>query len=214
MGIVERKERDRLQLRERILDTALQIVTSDGAAALTMRAIADHIEYSATALYAHFADKDALLQALCMREFGKLSTEMQSFQPKKKKEDALDNLREVGRRYCRFAIDHPQAYRLMFVLEGTPTRSPEADNDPHDAYNICLHFVSQARKANLLRRDLDDDHLIAQVLWSGLHGVLSLHLVKGEQGIHWRDVWLRVETMLDITLAGITRPKRARSSAE
>lgn len=210
MGIADRKEREKGALRGRILDAALDLIASEGLDALTMRRIADRIEYSATALYAHFADKDALLLALCRREFSGLAQMMSGFDPPK---DALEGLRVIGRAYCQFALEHPQAYRLMFLLEGTPPRPPSgclvgAEGGVAgdlDAYGICVDFVKRARAAGQLRATLDDDELVAQILWAGLHGVLALEIVKHDEGIPWRPVADRIELALDVLIEGIRR---------
>ncbi len=221
MGIADRKEREKGALRERILDAALELVSSEGLDALTMRRIADRIEYSATALYAHFADKDALLLALCRREFMGLAQMMGGFEPPN---DALEGLRVVGRVYCQFALEHPQAYRLMFLLEGTPPRPHDGvgvgvgvgggvgvdfggcgiDGDL-DAYGICVAFVTRARAAGQLRASLDSDELIAQTLWAGLHGVLALQIMKHDKGIPWRPIHDRIEAALDVLIEGIRK---------
>ena len=65
MGVRERRDREREEIRTRILDAARELFATEGYEAVTMRRIADRIEYSATAIYFHFRDKEALLQELC-----------------------------------------------------------------------------------------------------------------------------------------------------
>lgn len=206
MGITERKEREREALRERILDAALEVVSAGGVDALTMRGIADRIEYSATALYTHFADKDALLVALCHREFVQLGVQLRTFEPSG---DPLADLTSLGRAYCRFALTHPQAYRLMFLLPGMPSRPMEyceGGDDGEDAYGIVVSAVARARAAGMLRDDLGDDELIGQTLWANLHGLLALEIIKHDKGIPWRPIADRVEVSLRLIISGIRRP--------
>lgn len=202
MGINERKEREREALRERILDATLELVTTEGAESLTMRRLADRIEYSATAIYAHFADKDALLQALCRREFCDLAGMMVHMTSPT--EHPLDDLRLLGKAYCQFALEHPQAYRLMFLLPGMPSRA-EKKADEVDAYDLCVTFVGHARRAGELRDDLGDDQLIAQTLWAALHGVLALELIKHDKGINWHGIDQRIDAALTMMVEGIKR---------
>src|SRR5690349_15214518 len=69
MGVNERRERERLAVRDRILDAARELFAERGYEAVTMREIGKRIEYSATALYGHFADKEALVRELCRKDF-------------------------------------------------------------------------------------------------------------------------------------------------
>lgn len=69
MGSNERRERERLAMREQILGAARELFAERGYEAVTMREIGKRIEYSATALYNHFADKEALVRELCRRDF-------------------------------------------------------------------------------------------------------------------------------------------------
>ncbi len=72
MGIAERREREREEVRRKILDAARDLFARDGYERVTMRAVADAIEYSPTAIYHHFEDKDDLVHALCEEDFGTL----------------------------------------------------------------------------------------------------------------------------------------------
>jgi AcrR family transcriptional regulator len=69
MGSSDRRERERLQMRESILNAARELFAEKGYEAVTMREIGKRIDYSATALYSHFADKEALVNELCRRDF-------------------------------------------------------------------------------------------------------------------------------------------------
>ena len=72
MGITERREREREEVRRKILDAARELFATEGYAAVTMRKIAEAIEYSPTAIYGHFEDKDDLVHALCHEDFARL----------------------------------------------------------------------------------------------------------------------------------------------
>jgi AcrR family transcriptional regulator len=69
VGVKERREREKQATRQLILDAARELLVEGGAEALTMRALAERIEYSATAIYAHFADKEALVTELSVCDF-------------------------------------------------------------------------------------------------------------------------------------------------
>ena len=72
MGVIERREREKEEVRRKILDAARELFASEGYERVTMRRIADAIEYSPTTIYNHFEDKDDLVHALCEEDFGRL----------------------------------------------------------------------------------------------------------------------------------------------
>ncbi|WP_345813838.1 TetR/AcrR family transcriptional regulator [Paraburkholderia sp. PREW-6R] len=112
MGIAERKTRQKQALRERILDAARHIVMREGFAALSMRKIADAIEYSPATLYLHFASRDEIAQALCAQGYAQL---LQTFMPLADIADAGERLKALARAYVAFGVAHPETYRLIFM---------------------------------------------------------------------------------------------------
>src|SRR3974377_1754627 len=112
MASLDRRTREKARLHNRILDAAQDLFTRHGYEAVTMRRIAEKVEYTPTALYFHFQNKEALLQELSERsalalgvEFGKL----RSFK------DPLERVRRMGKAYIQFALAHPYADRLLFI---------------------------------------------------------------------------------------------------
>ncbi len=118
MGIVERKKRQKQALRERILDAARRIVMREGFAALSMRKIADAIEYSPATLYLHFASRDEIAHALCAEGYAQL---LETFVPLAQIADPAERLKALGRAYVAFGVAHPETYRLMFMEDPSYT---------------------------------------------------------------------------------------------
>ncbi|PQV51032.1 TetR/AcrR family transcriptional regulator [Paraburkholderia sp. BL21I4N1] len=118
MGIAERKNRQKQALRERILDAARRIVMREGFAALSMRKIADAIEYSPATLYLHFASRDEIAQALCEEGYAQL---LETFVPHARIADPAERLKALGRAYIAFGVAHPQTYRLIFMEDPSYT---------------------------------------------------------------------------------------------
>ncbi|NKJ45275.1 TetR family transcriptional regulator [Burkholderia sp. SG-MS1] len=112
MGIAERKSRQKQALRERILDAARRIVMGEGFAALSMRKIADAIEYSPATLYLHFASRDEIAHALCAEGYAQL---LQTFVPLAGIVDPAERLKALGRAYVAFGVTHRETYRLIFM---------------------------------------------------------------------------------------------------
>lgn len=209
MGINERREREREEVRGRILDAARELFARDGYEAVTMRKIAEAIEYSPTAIYLHFKDKESLVRELCLSDFDALA---KSFQRIAREPDPLERLRKVGLAYADFALEHPNHYRLMFMTPHPEAGKDEAEtakrkgNPEADAYAFLLATVAEAIEKGMLRPDLKDPHLVAQAAWAGVHGVVSLHVAKGEDPwIDWRPLKRTVALVVDSFSRGIAR---------
>jgi AcrR family transcriptional regulator len=174
MGITERREREREEIRRKILDSARELFAREGYDHVTMRAIADAIEYSPTTIYNHFEDKDDLVMALCTEDFGRLLGAL-SLQPRP--EDALDWIRQLGRAYAAFGASYPNHYRFMFM---TPekARIQKHDLSPGEqSFGLLRAAVAEAIGQG--RFEPGDPDVMAQVLWASLHGAVSLLVALG-----------------------------------
>lgn len=114
MGVKERRERQREEVRSNILATAWQLVKEEGWQSLSMRKIADAIEYSAPVIYDHFENKEAILEEFAKEGFRMLSKKIQ--QAKGKHEDPADQLKAVADAYWNFAFRNREHYQLMYGL--------------------------------------------------------------------------------------------------
>jgi AcrR family transcriptional regulator len=205
MGTLERRARTRDSIRTRILDAARDLFVRDGVEAVTMRAIARKIEYTPTTIYHHFRDKHALLVELCKLDMQKLS---QAFQSIGRIEDPAERTRRFGLAYVDFGIDHPGIYRFLFMTP-KPDIMSEAAMDPaleQNAYFMLLESVHEGIAAGRYRPEFDDPHQLAQLLWGGLHGIVSLHVAKSnEEWIEWRDPRETARAMIDVMVRGTMR---------
>ena len=103
LGTKERREREKEEIRQKILDAARELFVQEGYDAVSMRKIAERIEYSPTAIYLHFKDKRSVLIALCDEDFLRLARELQKIG---RIEDPVERMRQSGRAYIRFALEH------------------------------------------------------------------------------------------------------------
>jgi AcrR family transcriptional regulator len=198
---------DREKLRDRIIDAARTLFVERGIEAVSMREIAKQINYSATTLYNHFADKDALLQAVCDEDFLKLAIGMRDIM---QLPDLVERIQELGKRYAMFALQHPNHYRLMFMTPRAPCNleitTIQHGSTEQDAYAQLKLVVQEAFEAGLFRPELTDFELIAQTLWAGTHGVCSLEISLGrEDWFQWANVQARLDLMQNATLQGLLR---------
>jgi AcrR family transcriptional regulator len=206
MGSRERRTRERAETREKILEAARDMFVRHGYEATTMRAIAARIEYTPTAIYHHFRNKEALLTELCNIDFRSLAA---SFQRIERIEDPLERLRRLGESYVNFALEHPMQYQLLFM-----TRHPQVgadmtkgQGDPgEDAYAAVRETCMAAIASGRLRPEFDDPDELAQIAWSSLHGLLALHIVKSDRsGIDWRDARQTASQMSQALIRGLHR---------
>jgi AcrR family transcriptional regulator len=202
-----RRERQRQETRQAILDAARELFVRDGVDATTMRAIAGKIGYTPTAIYHHFRDKDALLVELCMTDFARLGQAMHKIG---RIEEPVERLRRMGMAYTDFALDNPSHYRFMFM---TSMKQPLLDSDGNvvaapdeDAYGFLLATVQEGIEKGRYRPELNDAPELAQMFWGGIHGIISLWFTHcGDPHITLRDPRETVRTMCDAMLRGAVR---------
>jgi AcrR family transcriptional regulator len=204
LGPKERREREREEIRTRILDAARELFASEGVESVTMRRIADRIEYSPTAIYFHFRDKEALLKELCECDFRQFA---HGFVEIARIPDPVARLEAAGRAYVAFGLENPSHYRLMFMTpKQTDPSKTDLGNPEEDAYAFLQSNVRDLAAAGRLREEFSDVDLAAQVIWSGIHGVVSLEIAKCQDDwVSWRPMADRTEGMVRMIVNGILR---------
>src|SRR5258706_7570102 len=217
MGTLERREREKARVRDKIKAAARELFASEGYGAVSMRRIAEAIEYSPTAIYVHFADKDALMREICRDDFDRLSG---AFAELAAITDPVERIRRVGHAYIEFGATYPNHYRLMFMTE-RPALALDADDlarkgrPEADGYAFLRAAVSEAIAQGRVRTGVPADaELLAQTLWAGMHGVTSIEIS------HCKDRWIelsplqeRARMMADLTTDGIFAPAAGASAA-
>ena len=197
MSTADRIERERLAKRARILDAARELFVERGVEAVTLREIAQRIEYSTTAIYVQFKDKQDLVEQMVREDFaafvealGAVATIV----------DPLERLGKLGDAYVGFALTMPRHYQLLFMTPAAgPPAPPELCQDPAEApaghappgvegYHLLRHTVIECIEASLLRPELTDPEVLAQGIWACVHGLVSLLIVMGKvPEFQWRS---------------------------
>jgi AcrR family transcriptional regulator len=198
---------ERQQLRQLIIDAARELFVARGVEAVTMREIAKRIGYSATSIYLHFADKEALLRAICDTDFLALATSLKAVL---QIQNPLERMYAFAQGYAAFALSNPNHYRLMFMAERTlcdpEDSSLQQNNAEQDAYFQLKTVVNDVYEAGYFREDLKDVDLIVQTLWAATHGVCSLQISMSEdKWVQWSDISLRLQLMQDVMMRGLLR---------
>ncbi|HZV69230.1 MAG TPA: TetR/AcrR family transcriptional regulator [Saprospiraceae bacterium] len=175
MGIAERKEREREEVKDLILNAAREIFLSEGYENTSIRKIASKIEYSPGMIYLHYKDKNELLLALHDKAF---ECKMKAlFLDVQNIADPLERLKATGRSYLQYGIDNPQDYELMFILTCTMDAlaiKQEFWSDGATAIGMLKENVKACIEAGYFRKDLNLDETTL-LLWSQVHGITSLY---------------------------------------
>ena len=167
-----RRQRQRSELREKILQAARQLFAEHEFSEVSLRRIADAIDYSATTIYLHFKDKNELVLELIAEGFEALKQRMlEGYHP-----DPLVTLRQSALFYLGFGVEQPHLYRLMFQL-----RDPELnrltrehrDRITGGCFEYLLETIGRLRQQGQLVEG-HSDMLLAHYFWASLHGACSL----------------------------------------
>ncbi len=160
-------------MRKLILSTAMDLFLTEGFTNVSIRRIADKIEYSPGTIYLYFKDKDEILFALHNEGFEELYKHQLSVLPIR---DPKERLRKHAEAYIRFGLEHPEYYNLMFIMR-SPMRKIEQGED-WGAGRRSLEFLRenvQECVGTLFGKDTDVK-TATLALWAAAHGILSLIL--------------------------------------
>lgn len=173
MGIQERKERKKRELRKLILSTAAELFRENGYEKTSMRAIADAIEYSPGTIYRYFRDKDELLYAVSERGFKLFFEYLSSILDV---QDPMKRLQKLGETYISFALEFPSYYNLMFIMND-PMRSigdKDSWQDGRRSLSVLTGIIKDCQRAGYFEDYAPEG--LSLMLWGQLHGIVSLRL--------------------------------------
>jgi len=173
MGITERKERDRVEMKQRIIDAAIQMFLEEGYEKTSIRNIADKIEYSPATIYLYYKDKDELLYDVQGQAFEKLD---QAFRENATATDPFRKLEQIMYTYIRFGKNNPELYDLMFIIRAPMNVMKEKElwDNGHDSFGFLVGCISECIEKKLIR--YDNAMIAALSVWSMGHGLVSLDL--------------------------------------
>ncbi len=175
MGIAERKEREREEVKDLILNAAREIFLAEGYENTSIRKIASKIEYSPGIIYLHFKDKNELLLALHDKAF---ECKMEAlFHSVRDIPDPLDRLNATGKAYLEYGSTNPQDYELMFTLNCTMEAlalKQEFWKDGAMAIDMLKENIKACIEAGYFKSNLDLN-AASLMLWSQVHGLVSLY---------------------------------------
>lgn len=176
MGIKERKEKHKEDLRLRILDAAKELFLKDGYDATSIRKIAEKIEFSPTTIYLYYKDKADIMYALHQEGFKLLASQFAVLQHV---HEPFERLKAMGRVYMSFAIENPDFYELMFIMK-EPIEFVKAHcqgeewEEGMQAFTALIMTVDHCKAAGYFTKF--DTTTFALNVWSLMHGLCSLKL--------------------------------------
>jgi AcrR family transcriptional regulator len=203
VGLRERRARQKENLRQEILDAARELFARQGVESVSIRKIAERIEYAPGTIYLYFHDKAEILRTLCDETFAKLNQRMQAI--KDDRGDSLGALRRGLRTYIEFGLQNPNHYLVTFVLSGRFLDENGHPPNPGEAQMCCFDnlrgIVRKCIHEGLFR--LDDMEEASQVLWAGIHGLTTLLITK--PGFPFIEQTRLVDRLVDVLVEGVRR---------
>jgi AcrR family transcriptional regulator len=206
MKAMETRDKRKAETREKILAAGRELLLKEGFDAFSMRKLAAKVNYTATAIYVHFSDKEALLAELVEQEFIRFR---RAFDRTSKIADPIDRLQKMGITFVEFALQRPDAFIFLFMntqcLAFPKMGLIEKGNPAVDCYAYLKGTVAEGLAAGRFRPELTDVDMLAQLFMGGMHGIVSLHIARGKDPwVKWRPVRKRAELMIEALIRGLT----------
>ena len=173
MGSKERIQRIKEETRVNILDAALEIVKEDGWQSLSMRKIADKIEYTAPIIYEYFANKEGILMELTRLGNGLLLSDFKAAQ--KTQDTPEKQLEAMWIAYWNFAFVHKELYQLMFGVDMNCCELTKNLPEAEAARKLMFEVIAEI----MTDKNPDTDTICRKyyTFWSIIHGLISINLV-------------------------------------
>jgi AcrR family transcriptional regulator len=174
MGIIERKEREKEDMRRLILNAARKLFLEQGYEKTSIRNIADAIEYSPATIYLYYKDKNELLFALHEEAFLKLMEELGGV---RSINDPFARLIEMGHRYIKYAVENPELYDLMFIMTApmeTLACRDEIWEDGLKSFGLLKWVIQDCVTAGYFKNQ--DIEISAMTVWAYMHGLVTIYL--------------------------------------
>lgn len=201
MGIKERQDRERQAVRESILDAACDLFVTDGYRNVSIRKIAERIEYSPAAIYGYFPGKDDIFFALAEEGFRRLDAKVRASAAS---DDAppLDQLRRCWWSLYEFSYEQPGFFELMFVDNTVPPIKEHWEGFAllQDLLLYTQTCIQRVIDAGDLPSQLDPA-VVMHVMWGAMMGPCVLGL-GGRMNPH-EDVRQLAHDVMETTLAGL-----------
>jgi len=201
MTISERKKREKKQLRQKILTTAAQIIAKEGYQNLSMRKLADIIEYSPTTIYHYFKDKADLLLNIREDVFERLIVIFEEIRAKHE-EQPLIVLKEMLRAYIMVGVENPYLYKVLFLSELSLDQEVNFGNEDmpksQQAFGLLFEAIGKCISAGVIAEA--DNYTTAKSLFASIHGMTDLMLLQIEPWPNREEI---IDRLLSLLINGL-----------
>ena len=174
MGIKERRLREKEEIKSIILDAGWKLVKDDGWQSLSIRKIADAIEYSIPVIYDHFENKEAILEEFGRNGFKLLTQKLR--RAKDKHTDSASQLLAISEAYWDFALKNREYYQLMYGVGMASCESGNCTHDQDDLRELIAKPISDLISKG--KRPNANPCLKYHTFWSILHGLISIRMMS------------------------------------
>jgi AcrR family transcriptional regulator len=225
MGTKERRDRERQELRLAILAASRDIAAHEGWQSVSIRKVAERIEYSPPTIYEHFTSKEALLAELMRDGFRLLMERVRAGDSAAATPAA--RIKGVALSYWEFAWDHPELYQVMHGLGGVPFCSDPAGQGsagapdsagpgpaPPEAKVIFQFTMDAVDELAGGRASCDDLEAAVHILWATLHGLVALTMAGRIDGGRAQAAGLVERAVRDFLAARRLAPGREQGLEE
>jgi AcrR family transcriptional regulator len=173
MGISERKEKQKLEIRKAILDASMKLFVEQGYENVSIRKIADLIEYSPTTVYLYFKDKNEILFNLHEIGFQKMGAYTADLWTIK---NPLVRLHKMGEYYIQFGLENPEFYDLMFILQAPMEALQVVEKCEWKSGDMALGRLKDTLQECMDKKLIEqgDVEAITIAIWAMVHGMVSL----------------------------------------
>ena len=199
MGTKERRAREKEQLRRQILSAARELFVNEGYENVSMRKIANKIEYSPTMIYLYFKDKADLLDSVCKETLLNLLNTLEHLN--RDKSNPIETLRKSGKAYVEFGLKYPQDYKLTFVVRPQFQKGLglQEGSVGERVFDYLCAMVSECIRQKTFRQV--DVATTGQVLWSAVHGVTLLLIDFPD--FPWTEKDKLIDTVIQTMIEGL-----------
>jgi AcrR family transcriptional regulator len=175
VGIAEREEKQKEEIRKMILDASMKLFVEEGFEKVSIRRIADIIQYSPTTIYLYFKDKNEILFYLNQAGFIKLLEQNKELI---KLQNPLLRLHKMGENYIRFGLENPEYYDLMFIQPAPMEKLAELNlgewKNGDATRDMLKSIIAECmEKGILIEHDINS---VAMAVWGLVHGLVSLSI--------------------------------------
>ena len=172
MGIVARKEKQKQEIRTLILEASMKLFVEEGFSKVSVRKIAERIQYSPTTLYLYFKDKNEILFHCCESGFEKMLSQNIALSLIS---DPIERLHQMGVNYLNFGLENPEYYDLMFIQDAPMSALNDMGagwSSGDQSLESLKIIVQDAMEKGLLVSAKVET--VAMAVWGMGHGLVSL----------------------------------------